>query len=95
MSFARRWKWTLLLAGAMTGGACSSILNPGQLRVTVSADDTIASSADPVTVAVTAANVGGARVTWGPGARPANSTCSCEWETQISSSPQIASARRI
>lgn len=55
----------------MAGGACSSIFAAGELRMTASADDAVASPTRPVAVRVTATNVGDARVTWGPG----SSTC--------------------
>lgn len=71
MTLSRRWIWPLLLTGAVAGGACSSVLAGGELRMTASADDTVASLSNPATIRVTGTNVGDARVTWGPG----SSTC--------------------
>jgi hypothetical protein len=88
VTLSRRWMWPLLLTGAMAGGACSSILSAGQLRMTASAVDAVASPADPAAVRVTATNVGDARVTWGPG----SSTCWFNLYVRVDGTDLFASA---
>lgn len=88
MTFSQRWVWPLLLTGAMAGGACSSILSAGQLRMSASAADAVASSTHPLAVRVTATNVGDARVTWGPG----SSTCQFHLFVRVDGADLVASA---
>lgn len=90
MIFSRRSVWLFLLTGAMAGGACSSILASGALRLTASADDAVASPAEPAIVRVTATNVGDARVTWGPG----SSTCQFHLLVRVDGTDVPASSGR-
>ena len=88
MTLARPWTWLLLLAGAVAGGACSSIVAGGELRIAVSADDAVASPTDPAAIRVTATNVGDGRVTWGPG----SSTCQFHLFVRVDGADLFASA---
>ena len=88
MTLSRRWTWPLLLIGAVAGGACSSVFASGELRMTASADDTIASVSNPAKIRATGTNVGDARVTWGPG----SSTCQFHLFVRVDGADLFASA---
>jgi hypothetical protein len=63
----------ILIILAMAAVACSAPLQPGlaqsegELQVTATANQSVASASNPVTVTVTAENIGDRRVVWGHG----------------------------
>lgn len=90
MIFSRPWVGLFLLTGALAGGACSSILASGALRLTASADDAVVLPTEPAVVRVTATNVGDARVTWGPG----SSTCQFHLQVRVDGADLFAPSGR-
>lgn len=71
MTLFRRRISSLLLAGGVATGACSSNVASGELQVAAYTSSTLATPSRPITLRVTARNVGSANVTWGSG----SSTC--------------------
>lgn len=74
----------------MAAGACSSVFAAGEMRMTASAGNAVASPTLAATVRVTATNVGDARVTWGPG----SSTCQFHLFVRVDGSDLFASTPR-
>lgn len=70
---------------------CSAIFAAGALRLTASADRSVASPENPAVIRVTAANVGSDRATWGSG----SSTCQFHLLVRIDGVDLFAPSSRI
>lgn len=75
----------LIIAG------CSALFAAGALRLTASADRSVASPDDPALIRVTAANIGSDRATWGSG----SSTCQLHLLVRIDGVDLFAPSSRI
>jgi hypothetical protein len=82
--------WVAASLVLMTGG-CASILAPTGLHVTIAAEDAVVAPERPITIHVTATNVGDRSVTWGPG----SSTCQLHLLVHVEQEEQFAPVRRV
>lgn len=78
-----------LVVVAVSG--CSSVFAPGELRVIVRLESSVASPAKPAAAHVTATNIGDGQVTWGPG----SSTCQLHLLVRVDGTDFFAPVDRL